>query len=205
MAVEFDREQLLNALDEIGQAAIDAKARLDIAVFGGSALMLASNFRFSTEDVDMAELGHPWPEWLSAAVGRIAQRNRWSEDWLNDGVTFHLSPIADPLRDLLAYGTFPRRNEKVGLTVFVPQARYMLALKLKARRMSDLGKGAKDLSDVAHLLGVLDIKDIEQAIAILAEYFPKSAAYADKQRFVLKHILSKEPTSDAPRYPRRDD
>jgi hypothetical protein len=205
MAVEFDREQLLKALDEIGQAAIDAKTRLDIAVFGGSALMLASNFRFSTEDVDIAELGQVWPDWLLAAVERIARRNRWSEHWLNDGVTFHLSLIANPVRDLIAYGTFPRKNEKLGLTVFVPTARYMLALKLKALRMSDSDKGAKDLADAAHLLRVLDIKDIEDAIAVLAEYFPKSAAYADKQRFVLKRILSMELPNDAPRYPRRGD
>ena len=94
MAVTFNREQLLAALDEVGRAAIEAKARLDIAVYGGSALMLASNFRFGTEDVDIAEIGQPWPAWLSAAVRTIAQRNGWSEEWLNDGVTFHLSTMA---------------------------------------------------------------------------------------------------------------
>ncbi len=44
--------------------------------------------------------------------------------------------------------------------------------------------------------------DVEQAISVLAEYFPKSAADADKQRFVLKRILSMESPADAPRYPR---
>lgn len=48
----FDRDQLLAALNEIGAAAVAQGTRLDIAVFGGSALRLASNFRFSTEDVD---------------------------------------------------------------------------------------------------------------------------------------------------------
>ena len=37
-------------------------------------------------------------------------------------------------------------------------------------------------ADVANLLRVLDIRDIEGAIAILAEYFPNSAADAEKQR-----------------------
>jgi len=53
MAADFDRHQLLDALDEVGRAAIEANARLDIAIYGGSALMLASNFRFGTEDVDI--------------------------------------------------------------------------------------------------------------------------------------------------------
>ena len=95
-------------------------------------------------------------------------------------------------------GHFSARPEQVGLTVFVPTAEYMLALKLKALRVSDFDKGSKDLADVANLLRVLDITDVEAAIAILAEYFPNSAADADKQRFVLKHVLSQR-KSDAMR------
>src|SRR3989440_6495589 len=108
MAASFDREQLLEALDEVGCAAIAAKTRLDIAVYGGSALMLASNFRFASEDLDVAEIEKPWPEWLSHVVANIAVRNGWSESWLNDAVTFHLSPLARPERDLVPFGTFPR-------------------------------------------------------------------------------------------------
>jgi hypothetical protein len=202
MATEFDREQLLDALDEIGLAAAEAGTRLDIAVFGGSALILASNFRFATEDVDIAELGRPWPGWLSDIVARIAARNGWSENWFNDAVSFHLSPLAMPVRDLVAFGSFPRATDEVGVTVFVPTAKYLLALKLKALRVSDFDKGSKELDDVANLLKVLDITDVEAAIAVMAEYFPKSAAHADKQRFVLKHVLSRESPTNAPSYPR---
>jgi hypothetical protein len=201
MATGFDREQLLAAFDEIGGAAISARARLDIAVFGGSALMLASNFRLSTEDVDIAEIGRPWPVWLSAVVARLSARNGWPEHWLNEAVTFHLSPLVNPARDLVVLGTFPRASEQVGLTVFVPTARYMLALKLKALRVANFDKGSADLADTAALLRVLGITDIEQAIGVLAEYFPKSAADADKQRFVLKRLLSGEGPTHAPRYP----
>jgi hypothetical protein len=201
MAASFDRDQLLAALDEIGKAAIAAHAHLDIAVFGGSALMLASNFRFSTEDVDISEIGRPWPDWLSEVVKRIAIANSWQDEWLNEAVTFHLSPLANPARDLVALGTFPRAFEQVGLTVFVPTARYMLALKLKAMRMSKFDKGTKDLADIAALLHVVGITTVEEAIGILAEFFPKSAANADKQRFVLKFVLAAERADDAPRYP----
>jgi hypothetical protein len=185
MAASFNREQLLDALDEVGRAAIAAKARLDIAVYGGSALMLASNFRFGTEDVDIAELGQPWPEWLREVVDKVAAQNGWSAEWLNDGVTFHLSTTAVPARDLVSFGTFPRKSEKTGVTVFVPTAAYMLALKLKALRVSDFAKGSKDIDDVRNLLGVLNITEIEPAIAILTEFFPRSGVDADKQRFVL--------------------
>lgn len=205
MAAKFDRKQLLDALNEVGHAAIAANARLDIAIYGGSALMLASNFRFGTEDVDIAELGEQWPDWLKQVVDSIAIRNGWSKEWLNDGVTFHLSSLAVSSRDLIAFGTFPYRGERTGITVFVPTARYMLALKLKALRVSDFGKGSKDIDDVRNLLAVLGITEVEPAIEILTEFFPRSGADADKQRFVLKNILAKGPVENAPRYPRRSD
>jgi hypothetical protein len=200
---DFDRDQLLAALNEIGAAAVVAGTRLDIAMFGGSALMLASNFRFSTEDVDIAEIG-PWPDWLSAVAARIAARNGWSDNWLNDAVSTFLSPLAHRERDFVFMGTFPRATEHAGLRVFVPDPRYMLALKLKALRVSNYEKGTADLADVASLLGVLGITDAEEAIAVLTDFFPNSPADVDKSRFVLRHILATKGAPDAPRYPRRD-
>jgi len=202
MSAAFDRESLLDAFDQIGRAAVEAGTKLQIAVYGGSALMLASNFRFATEDVDIGEMGSEWPDWLSQAIAEIALKNGWSATWFNDAVNFHLSPLASQDRDHLAFGTFPRRSEKVGLSVLIPSARYMLALKLKSLRISDFDKGAQDMSDVAHLLRVLGLTDVEQAVGVLAEYFPNSAADADKQRFVLKRLFAGDVTVDAPQYPR---
>jgi hypothetical protein len=204
MSAGFGRDALLDAFDQIGRAAVLAGTKLQIAVYGGSALMLASNFRFATEDVDIADIGQQWPAWLSETVERIAHQNNWSATWLNDAVTFHLSPLAQADRDLTAFGTFPRLGENVGLCVFVPGARYMLALKLKALRISDFERGQQDMADVAHLLRVLDLTEAEQAIAILAEFFPNSASDADKQRFVLKRLFSGGTSIDAPSYPRTD-
>jgi hypothetical protein len=80
----------------------------------------------------------------------------------------------------------------------------MLALKLKALRVSKYEKGTTDLADVASLLGVLGITDAEGAIAVLTDFFPNSPADVDKARFVLRHILATKGGPDAPRYPRRD-
>jgi hypothetical protein len=80
----------------------------------------------------------------------------------------------------------------------------MLALKLKALRIAET-KGADDISDVANLLSALGITAVEPAIEIPAEFFPKTARDADKQRFVLKRILSRDMSGNAPRYPRKGD
>lgn len=200
----FDAERLRRAFDRIGKAAIAAGTHLDIALYGGSALMLASNFRFATEDADIAEIGRPWPTWLTQEAAAIARDEGWQADWLNDAVQFHLSPLADRAADHVPFGSFPRDGEP-GLRVFVPSARYMLALKLKAMRINDPARGPVETADIRNLLQVCGVADIGEAIAILAQYFPRSAQDADKQRFFLKHIWPQDTThDDPPRYPVRD-
>jgi hypothetical protein len=201
MSAAFGREALLEAFDRIGRAAVQAGKKLQIAVYGGSALMLASNFRFATEDVDVSELERPLPNWLAAVVRDIAQENQWAEDWFNDGIAFHLSALADGAADHLEFGTFPRDAAPVGLAVSVPSAEYLLALKLKAFRITDPLRGETERLDILNLMRVVGISTVEDAIALLGRYFPKSAASAEKQRFLLNN-MNREGAADAPKYPR---
>jgi hypothetical protein len=201
MAKRLDREALLDAFDRIGLAAIEAGTKLQIVVYGGSALMLASNFRFATEDVDIADIGGDWPKWLTDVVATIALEKGWSDDWLNDGIVFHLSPLADRAKDHLEFGTFPRDSSPPGLVVSVPTAEYLLALKLKAFRTQDTLRGDTERLDILNLMDVVGISAADQAIAVLGKYFPVSAASSEKQRFLLKNI-DKSGKSDAPKYPR---
>ncbi|GGE06597.1 hypothetical protein GCM10011390_27140 [Aureimonas endophytica] len=199
----FDRERILQAFDWLGREAIAAGQRLDIAVYGGSALMLASNFRYASEDVDVSLLGAAWPTWLRTAVDRIAEAFGLSQDWLNDAVEFHLSAFADRASDHQEFGTFPRDDEEVGLTVFVPAADYMLAMKLKAMRIADPAKGEQEAADILNLMRVVGITTPEEALAVLAKFYPKSAAQPEKQLFLLRHLLARpQGLVDAPRYPR---
>ena len=80
MSAAFDRDALLDAFDRIGLAAVEAGTKLQIAVYGGSALMLASNFRFATEDVDIREIGIEWPGWLSQVADCRGTRKACSSD-----------------------------------------------------------------------------------------------------------------------------
>ena len=114
MNAAFDREALLDAFDQIGRAAVQAGTKLQIAVYGGSALMLASNFRFATEDVDVSRLEYPLPEWLAGVIHEISAKNGWPADWFNDGVAFHLSSLADHSADHLEFGrAWSRRAPRV--------------------------------------------------------------------------------------------
>ena len=50
----------------------------------------------------------------------------------------------------------------------------MLALKLKASRVADPAKGDQELQDIANLIQAVSIRSIDEAIAILARYFPRT-------------------------------
>jgi hypothetical protein len=190
MSAAFDREALLEAFDTISRAAVGAGTKLQIAVYiavyEGSALMLASNFRFATEDVDVSKLE---PTWLQDVIAEIAGRHGWDSDWFNDQVAFHLSPLADRAADHLEFGTFPRDGTPPGLEVSVPSAEYPLAPKLKAFRITDPIRGEMERLDILNLMKIVGISTADEAIALLARYFPVSAA-------------SREGGADAPKYPR---
>jgi hypothetical protein len=193
MSAAFDRDALLDAFDQIGRAAATAGTKLQIAVYGGSALMLASNFRFATEDVDISELERPLPVWLASVVQEIARKNNWQDDWFNDGV--------DRAADHVEFGTFPRDGSSPGLVVSVPSAEYLLALKLKAARILDPLRGETERLDILNLMQVLGISSTEEAVTLLGRYFPASAASPEKLQFLLKH-MNREGVADAPKYPR---
>ena len=200
----FDQAALVAAFEVIGEAAVRNGARLDLFVYGGSALMLASNFRFATEDVDIAQLDQPWPAWFETAVADTADRNQWSRDWINDAVSVHLSPLATRSADHIEFASYPSTGETIGLCVAVPTADYLLALKLKAIRILDPVKGQQEADDIWNLMRLLQIESPEEAVAILARYFPRSGKDPAKQLFLLRHLKPSPDMEvrDAPQYGR---
>jgi len=51
---------------------------------------------------------------------------------------------------------------------------------------------------------VVDVGTPEEAIALLARFFPNSGAAAEKQKFLLTY-MNPDGALDAPEYPRRGD
>jgi hypothetical protein len=141
------------------------------------------------------------PDWLAAVVHEIGEENHWREDWLNDGVVFHLSALADRAADHLEFGTFPRDGTPVGLVISVPSAEYLLALKLKAFRIMDPLRGETERLDILNLMQIVGISTADDAIALLGRYFPMSAVSSEKQQFLLKN-MNRAGAADAPKYPR---
>ena len=165
----FTAERLGEAFNELGQLAYDAGRVIDLAVYGGSCLMLVSNFRISTADVDAVTEDK---DFLYSAAQMVAIRRGWMSDWLNDGVRTYLSPEVEGFAQHTLFRTYPS-EETPGLRVFVPTAEYMLAMKLMALRL-DPGSGRNDLEDVLNLMLVTGITEKANILRFAARFYPEA-------------------------------
>src|SRR5260370_11183893 len=132
----YAKDDLAAAFQEVGLLAANAGRVIDLAVYGGSALMLVVNFGDSSWDIDA--VASPDQSFIHEAAATISEKRGWPADWLNDGVRTYLSPLAEDERAHELFATYPDES-RPGLRVYVPTAEYMLAMKLMAMRVEPAG------------------------------------------------------------------
>lgn len=194
-------QDLDDALTELGRRAHAQGKVVEIAVYGGSALMLASNFRVATQDVDA--VADTDQELVNSLARDIAADRGWPPDWLNDGVRTYLSPNVDGLaQHHELFRTYPSEDAP-GLRVFVPTPEYLLAMKLMAMRL-DPAAGKTDLEDILNLMDVVNITDKDQLKQFAATFYPE-ARVSGRLQLGLDVLWAARQTRspsepDAPRY-----
>ena len=195
-------QDLHDAFMELGALAWREGKVIDLAVYGGSALMLASNFRVATQDVDAVVEGDQRA--VTRLAEEIARTRGWARDWLNDGVRTYLSPqVAGLAAHHALFRAYPSEQEP-GLRVFVPSPEYMLAMKLMAMRLDPAG-GKSDLADILNLLDVVGLTTPEDAIAFVAAFYPEARISARlhlgiRELWRMKDTPTQEGRHDAPTY-----
>lgn len=166
----FTRERIVAALRELGARAWARGVVIDLAVYGGSCLALVSNFRVSTRDVDAVALrDQAVLDELAADVGVALGL---PASWLNDGVRTYLSPAVDAPAQHELFATYPSET-RPGLRVFVPNAAYMLAMKLLALRI-DPAAESQDLPDILNLLDVVGLTRKDEIVEFAARFYPEA-------------------------------
>ncbi len=120
---QSDRAMLERALGELGRRSHSAGRVVEIAIYGGCAVMMTLNDRLPTKDVDA--VFERDKDFVRRIASDIARDFGWDENWLNDGVKGYLSAAeSDPAATLLI-GTYPSEAEP-GLRVFIPKPEYLL-------------------------------------------------------------------------------
>jgi hypothetical protein len=97
--MQFDRLALEMAFANLGQKAIEADRIVEIAVYGGSALVLTLPARVATKDVDAVFKADA--AWIRQIAAEIGEELGWATDWLNDAVKLRLNLAPNVLFDHL--------------------------------------------------------------------------------------------------------
>ncbi len=124
-------------------------------------MVLAFSARLATKDVDA--IFEPVQLVRSASEKIAAQRNL-PQNWLNDGVKGFTSTQHETTA-----GNLPQ-FEHLRLTMPVPE--YLLAMKCMASRLGSTTGEQSDVPDIIFLLRKLRIVSAQQALDIVARYYP---------------------------------
>jgi hypothetical protein len=183
MTTAFTRERIVAAFCELGERAWARGVVIDLAVYGGSCLALASNFRISTRDVDAVALRDQTV--LDELANEVGMALSLPASWLNDGVRTYLSPSVDAPEQHELFATYPTET-RPGVRVFVPTAAYMLAMKLLALRIDPAGE-SQDLPDILGLLDVVGLTRKDEIVEFAARFYPE-ARISGKLRLAIDTI-----------------
>lgn len=153
----LDRETLYSAFDRLGRDLADRGLFGEIAVHGGSAIMLQFAWRRGTEDVVAVVRQRYDEDALRPSVSRVAQGLGLPPGWLNDAVGM-VTPLVGDENLCDTCGTFPSGNDP-GLRVVLDRPHDLLAMKRKA--LSNVARGDRDLRDARALASHLGIGDAD--------------------------------------------
>ena len=170
----LSRAVIVRALSRLGELCAEKNSRVEIAIYGGTVMMLAYDCREATKDIDA--IFHP-PEVVEPLIKQVAREQNLPEDWMNNGV-----------------GSLVARREKriqftqlqiPGLAITRPSAKYLLAMKCRAGRLPTPFR-AGDMADIKFLLRELAIRSMAEIDAIAAEFYGAPALEPGKRWLVEK-------------------
>jgi hypothetical protein len=148
------REKIMNGLKRLGEELKAEGKSGEILLTGGAAMCLVHSARDMTKDIDA--LYEPKEE-INRLVKKIAEQEGLPEDWLNDGVKGFVAADA-PVEEFM-------NLQGLKITAVTPE--YLLSMKLMSARY-----GEKDAEDIRFLMDKLEIKTVDEAFAILTQFYP---------------------------------
>jgi hypothetical protein len=163
----MDAQAVTRAFEAMGRYLRDRRLLGEIAVYGGSAILLQFDWRKTSKDVDaVVRDGHEGA--VKEAVEHAAAVLGLPPDWLNNWVGMYTSLDEQP-HYFKAVGTYPA-GETPGLRVVAARPEYLCAMKLKALERETIDN--RDFEDAVGLgleIGIETAPDLQELYAC---FFP---------------------------------
>lgn len=170
----LSRAAVVRALTRLGELCVENNSRVEIAIYGGTVMMLAYDCRDATQDIDA--IFHP-SDVIEPFIRQVAREQRLPEDWMNGGVGAFVSGREERI---------PFEQLQVpGLVITRPSAKYLLAMKCRAGRLPTPFR-AGDMEDIRFLLRKLAIHSMAEVDAIAAEFYGTPGLEPEKRWLVEK-------------------
>lgn len=159
----LDRKMLEKAFNKLGEILAHKKVMGEIAVYGGTAVMLQLAYRENTADVDcVVRVGHG-P--VMDAAREVGRRMGIGTSWLNENVSVFTSKNAKS-NDLIPYGSYPKTGQP-HLNVILAKPEYLVAMKVEALRRT----ASRDIDDLKMLASKLGLKSAKDIFDVHSLYF----------------------------------
>lgn len=168
------RSAIVSALARLDELCAASRNRIEIAIYGGTVMMLAYNCRDATQDVDA--IFEP-PEAVHPLIKQVALEQKLPEDWMNNAVKAFVSNREERI-------TFPEVNAP-NVLMTRPSPKYLLAMKCIAARLPTVFRDG-DTSDIKFLLSELDIKSMEEVDTIVREFYATRTLENGKRWLIAK-------------------
>jgi hypothetical protein len=196
--MDLSRDLLEQAFEMFGDLAASEGSVIDIAVYGGSCLLLASNIRDVTRDVDAVFLTERSRGYELADI--VGHKLGLPDDWLNQAVKYVAPPKGNPQPNLFPFGEYPKQGE-VGLRVYTPAPEYILAMKLLANRRDDPDGLARDRRDLHMLMRVTGLTTGEQLADLIKVCYPAVPGISVRIEAKIEDIVREYEDGDEPEPP----
>jgi hypothetical protein len=163
----LDRVQMEEAFAIMGRYLLDRKALGEIAVYGGSAILLQFEWRMLSQDVDARIISEGNHGLIIEAVQYAARQLGLSSSWLNESVAMY-ARRGEMDADRIFVGTYPSAD-RYGLRVTAAKPSYILAMKLKALQRATAED--RDFNDAINLGVECAVTTVEGLREVFSRFF----------------------------------
>lgn len=159
---------LTRAFETMGRYLAERDVLGEIAIYGGTAILLQFDWRQTTEDVDAVVLDGRREGVVKDAAAFTALQLELADDWLNDAVGAYTA-LEEPDSFFSTFGSYPEGGS-TGLRILLARPEYLCAMKLKALQRVDVGD--RDYNDVVRLASEVDCTTDQALERLFAAFFP---------------------------------
>jgi hypothetical protein len=164
----LDRETIEKAFRFMGQYLLDRKALGEIAIYGGSAILLQFDWRKASRDVDARVTSDSSHGLIMAAAADAASHLGLPRSWLSENVTMY-ARRGEGEADRVLVGLYPS-PERFGLRVTAAKPAYLLAMKLSALERTT--NDDRDYDDAIRLSIECGVSTADGLREIYRQFFP---------------------------------